>query len=263
MNLLTVSISHNTAPAECFERFACSDCDKEDLLHKVKLLKNISESFVIATCNRLDVTVVYSSNVSSIFELGTSIINEICLYKGLTTTDYIHFFKRYSGEDAVTQIFRVTCGLDSALLGETEIAGQMKMAYKYCCREKSCGFLLNKLFHSAFRTAKAVKSKTEFNSGAVSVAYAAVKWIRNETAEIRIPKILIIGAGKMAELAIKHLLENEINNITVLNRTDARAESLSALYKIDYKPWHNLSEAINNCDAVIAAVSSPSPIFNG
>ena len=217
MNLFCVGISHHTAKVETRERFA-SPWSEE-------LLRNESgctEALVLATCNRVE---VYGSAAGPI---STRQIVR-CLAGGSDETEQDETFYRYEGEMCARHLFRVAAGLDSMVVGETDILGQVKKAYANARETGSVGPLLHRLFQRAFRVAKQVRSRTEITKGAVSVGSVAVELAGKIFGDLQSRKVLILGAGETSERTVRALSSRGVSDIRVSNRSLERAERLAGL----------------------------------
>jgi glutamyl-tRNA reductase len=164
------------------------------------------------------------------------------------------------GVDAVRHLFRVAAGLDSMILGEAQILGQVKEAFRLACAAHTNGFLMNRLMHTSFRVGSRARSETEIGTGAVSVSLAAVELSRKIFRDLAKKRALVIGAGEMAVLTAEHFAAKNIGGMTFINRTMSKAEALAARFGGGAMPWESLSKAIAASDVVIASTRSPNII---
>jgi glutamyl-tRNA reductase len=223
MNILLIGINHRTAPVEIREKLSINCEDNDRPLAEIMRVPQIRESLFLSTCNRVevlagvsDITSAEENLKSVIFSLGNLSSKELekCLYI-------------YHSDDAVRHLFRVASSIDSMVMGEPQILGQVKDAYRRCVEHNSSGVILNKLLHHAFRVAKRVRTETGISSNAVSVSFAAVKLAKKILGDLRGKTILLVGAGEMSELAAKHLMSNGVSKIIVANRTYGQAVKLA------------------------------------
>jgi glutamyl-tRNA reductase len=251
MNLVAIGLTHKTAPVEVRERFAFSDDEAASLLSE---LRNglVHEALLISTCNRTELYVV-----PALQEVTAEYLIEFLIERKGARKDVRpdNFFKQFAC-GAVKHLFTVSSAADSMMLGEAQILGQVKDAYRLAAERQATGMILNKLAHAAFSTAKRVKSETQFNDGAVSVSYAAVELARKIFTDLSTKKILLIGAGETAELAAKHLAEKKAKSIVITNRTRENAERLAAeIPNASVAEFESLRTSLAEFDMIISAIS--------
>jgi glutamyl-tRNA reductase len=163
--------------------------------------------------------------------------------------------------EAVLHIFRVACSLDSMVVGEPQILGQIKEAYRQAIEARTSGVIINRLLHKAFSVAKRVRTETRIGSSAVSISYAAVELAKKIFGELKGKNALLIGAGEMAELAAEHLLSNGVDRIVVANRTLERALALAKRFNGSTVPWEELLEELARIDIIVSSTGSTEPIL--
>ncbi|MCX7634828.1 MAG: glutamyl-tRNA reductase [Syntrophales bacterium] len=253
MDVLLIGMNHKTAPLEIRERLSLS-CGEG--IHPLPVLKdtaNISEYLYLATCNRVEIMAVTENAREAekmlkdlIFSHGNLSREEMarCLY--------IHY-----NEEAVRHLFRVAASLDSLIMGEPQILGQLKDAYRKAVEGGTTGLFLNKILHHAFRTAKRIRTETGIANHAVSVSYAAVELAKKIFANLRDKEVLLIGAGEMSELAARHLLKNGAARIIVTNRTYDRAVALAREFGGEAMVMEDLTRALERADIVISSTGAP------
>ncbi|MCS7014313.1 MAG: glutamyl-tRNA reductase [Chloroherpetonaceae bacterium] len=253
MNLIAVGINHHTAPIELRERLAFTDDETRKFLRTVCDGKVLAEALLLSTCNRTELYAVPASDEVSADYLKDFLVE----YKGARKfVERKHFFSLWAC-GAVKHFFEVASGADSMILGEGQILGQVKEAYKLAAEEKATGAVLNRLCHAAFSVAKRVRNETKLTDGAISVSYAAVELARKVFSDLSAKRVLLIGAGETAELAAMHLREKKATHITITNRTQEKAEALareigtSNVITFDY-----FKERLAEFDIVIAAVAN-------
>jgi len=256
MQLFAFGLNHNTAPIKIREQVNFSPDRLKQALYDLVDHEFVQEVVIISTCNR---TELYCSLAS---DTTQAIISWLSHYHNITRELLKQHLYTYSQMDVVRHLFRVACGLDSMILGEPQILGQIKSAYGTACEAGVSGRLLNKLFEHSFSVAKQVRTDTAIGGSPVSVAFAAVRLAQQIFGDLRGHTVLLIGAGETIELAARHLHENHLERMIVANRTIERARQLAkefAGYAITLEeiPVH-LAEA----DIVISSTASSTPILS-
>lgn len=249
-----LGLNHRSADVAVRETFALSgaECRVCDV---IPLDDDVCEALVLSTCNRVEIVAVGKNGGAKdkILDHWARRCQRPCA----ELTPHIY---AYSGLDAVTHLFRVAAGLDSLVLGEPQILGQLKDAYRKALDEKSAKVILNRLLHKAFMTAKRVRTETGVASSAVSISYAAVSLARRIFGELRDKSVLVVGAGEMAELAAAHLAEGQGARIAVTNRTHERAVTLAARFNGAALEYAGLDAHLADADIVITSTGAPEPI---
>ena len=224
MELSVIGINHQTASVDVRERFALPGGLAGGLLRAVHREEAWSEALVVDTCNRTEVYFVPRREGD---DLGY-LLGHIGALKGTATMEETSALYRHDDQAAVRHLFRVAASLDSQIVGEHQILGQLKEAYGTALDCRSAGFLLNKVFHRAFRVGKRVQSETQLGQGAASVSLAAVELARHVFSDLAGKAVMLVGAGKTAQLAARALLRRGATRLVVANRTLARAEALAS-----------------------------------
>ncbi|WP_353462227.1 glutamyl-tRNA reductase [Mammaliicoccus sciuri] len=252
MHVVVVSVNYKTADVAMREKLAFNDQEIENALVTLNNQKSILECVILSTCNRTEVYAVVDQ-----IHTGKYYIQSFLADWFDQSLDTIKQYTNVLTEnDAVEHLFRVTSGLDSMVLGETQILGQMKDAFQIAQTEVTTGTMFNRLFKQAITLAKRAHHETDIASNAVSVSYAAVELSKKVLGKLDNKKALIIGAGEMAELAVANLNGSGVNDITVLNRTVAKAESLAMQYKGVAKSINELQCSLMEADIVISSTSA-------
>ena len=223
MELSLIGISHRTAPVDVRERYSLSSDQAKQFLRTVHTENIFEEALVLSTCNRTDVFFVSAGPRDS---LGY-FIDQVRKIKGLTGPMDTSAFYRHSGQAAVNHLFRVTASLDSQIVGEHQILGQIKEAYRLASEERTSRFLLNKLMHWSFRVGKRVQTETQLGHGSASIAQAAVELAQRVFSELAGKTVLFIGAGQTAQLAARAVIRGGVQRVIVANRTLARAQQVA------------------------------------
>ena len=254
MHLVTLGINHKTAPVALREQAAFDPQTLPDALRAVTEA-GAGEATILSTCNR---TELYCGLDSASEE---SLIDWFCHYHRLTPRTVRPYLYVHDGRLAVAHAFRVASGLDSLVLGEPQILGQMKTAFAAAYKAGTTGKLLNRLFQHTFSVAKQVRTDTAIGANAVSVAYAAVSLARRIFDNLSHQTVLLIGAGEMIELAARHLKEQGIRRMIVANRTVERASSLGGIYGAEAVSLLELSDYLASADIVISCTASLLPLL--
>ncbi|MBM4314685.1 MAG: glutamyl-tRNA reductase [Deltaproteobacteria bacterium] len=253
MRLFLIGMSHKTAPIEMRERLQLLCSEGNQPLTELMRLDGVRETLYLATCNRVEIIARAQDDgqavdvlKSFIYRQGNLSIAEMekCLY--------IH-----RDLEAVRHLFRVTSSLDSMVMGEPQILGQMKEAYRMAVECGAAGVFLNRLSHHAFQTAKRVRTETGIAGNAVSVSYAAVELAKKIFGDLKGKVILLIGAGEMSELAARHLLRQGVGKIFIANRTYARAEAMAAEFQGTPVAFDRFCEVLPEVDIVITSTGAP------
>ena len=219
--ILLVGVNHTTAPLEIREKMALTS-GYDEPLQRLSTIPGCREYYLLSTCNRVELLLIAEPGP----QLEEELIN--FLFGGQVSPekcrDYIYI---YHDEKAVRHLFMVATSLDSMIIGEAQILGQLKAAYRHASAKHCTGPLLNRLLHKSFSVAKRVRSETGIGSSAVSISYAAVQLAKKIFGSLRDKKVLLVGAGEMAELAAEHLVGQGVDEVVVANRTLSRAVDLA------------------------------------
>ncbi|CCE25036.1 glutamyl-tRNA reductase [Methylotuvimicrobium alcaliphilum] len=260
MTLLAVGINYNTAPVSIRERLAYPaeilDSSLKDLWH----LKDISEAAILSTCNRTEFY-CESSNENKHILIEHMLIDWITQTRNIKPNDLTPYLYTYNDNQLIRHMFRVACGLDSMVLGEPQILGQMKAAYQAANEAGTLGKYLGKLFQHTFAAAKKVRTDTAIGSSPVSVAFAAVQLAQQIFDKLSEQTAILIGAGETIELTARHLVQHGIGRIIIANRTYDKAHALATRFNgyaiaLSELPMH-LAEA----DIVVSSTASSLPIL--
>jgi len=253
MELLVIGLNHHTAPIAIRECLAFSEGKLEDALSKVHALPSLKEDMILSTCNRVEVYAAARETEKATFDLK----NFLSQYHGLPLKEFEKSLYSHIGEEAVRHIFRVASSLDSMVLGEPQILGQIKEAYDVAQQAKTSGLILHRLLHRAFHVAKRVRTETKIALSAVSVSSVAVELAEKIFGTLGKKTVLLIGAGEMCELAARHLVSAGIEKILVTNRTYERALTLAQGFRGEAIPFEEMAQGLKKTDIVISATDSP------
>jgi glutamyl-tRNA reductase len=256
--IVLIGLNHKTAPVEIREKFAVVCVDTSGPLMNLTQMLVLRESFYLSTCNRMEVlftTPRLDEGISAVVGLLADIYGQT----GAALKPYLY---TYIDQDAVKHLYRVACSLDSMVVGEPQILGQIKDAYRQATEAKTSGVILNRLLHKSFSVAKRVRTETRIGSSAVSISYAAVELAKKIFQELQGRIALLIGAGEMAELAAEHLLSNGVERIVVANRTLERALALAKRFNGTTVGWDELAGELRRVDIIVSSTGSPEPILS-
>jgi glutamyl-tRNA reductase len=251
MNLISVSINHRTAPVEIREALSLS-ADEIKLFLKDLKGKIFTEGFIISTCNRTELYGLPVDPKINFLDLQKFLIEKKS-GENLTTKNFQNFFSC----GAVNHLFNVAAGIDSMLVGDNQIFGQVKEAFSIADENEFTGFLTKKIFDSAIRVGKRVKTETVISEGAITVSYAAVQLVEKIFSHLNKKSALVIGTGETGAIAAKHLRDKGIGNLTVTNRTIEKAEKLAKEINAKVIPIQYSRETLADFDIIISATSSP------
>ncbi|HZI20677.1 MAG TPA: glutamyl-tRNA reductase [Pyrinomonadaceae bacterium] len=254
MSIVLVGINHKTAPVEVRERLAFSDEACAASLSALVDGEVVREGLIVSTCNRVEV-------LASAVEGGPGTIarvNSFLAEARSVPPDLLHgHVYAHADEAAVRHVFRVTSSLDSMVVGEPQVLGQVRRAYSLAVEAGTAGRVLHKLVHHAFRVAKRVRSETGIASSAVSVSYTAVELGRKIFGTLKGATVMLVGAGEMAELAAQHLSNAGAARILVANRTYETAEQLALKFGGEAVSFDSLAERLHEADVVICSTGAP------
>lgn len=255
MHFVIIGISYKTAPVEIREKLAFSSEEIPAVLTRLLEEECIEESFLISTCNRVEACIVSSMPEKAAQQA------EACLKRDRPDLKDIPFYTKRD-HAAIQHFFRLTAGLDSMILGEPQISGQVKEAYSQSVETRTTGPYLNKLIHRALNVNKRIRTETEIGRHPVSVSYAAILLAEKIFGSFKKKKVLLLGAGEMGELAAKHLIERDVSEIMITNRTWEKAQevaqkvthALEVVSKII--DWEKRAEALAESDIVIVSTGA-------
>ena len=257
MHIVIVGLSHKTAPVEIREKLAFAPTAMERPLRQMLELATITEGLIVSTCNRVELCAITKEPDAAIAELRRFLAE----YHEISPEEINENLFDYQGEEAIRHLFRVSSSLDSMVLGEPQILGQIKTAYGYAAEFKTAGLILNRFLHKAFSVAKRVRTETAIASNAVSVSFAAVELARKIFDRLDNKGVMIIGAGEMCELAARHFVSNGISKVLVTNRTFERAEKLAAEFNGKAVPFDSFVDHLAEVDIVMTSTGAPNFIL--
>jgi glutamyl-tRNA reductase len=255
MKFFAVGLSYKTAPVEVRERLAIAPSKLACLACQLKIGAGLSEVVLVSTCNRVEIYGV-SDNIGGPFDRFFRWINPA----NLDLLPHLYF---HEGLEAIRHLFSVTSGLDSMVLGETEITGQVKNAYQAASQARLTGRVLNRIFQTALQTAKEIRTRTNIGRGATSVGSAAVELAEKIFgSDIARQSVMIIGAGKMGEACVRHLSKKGNRTVLVSNRSLERAQLLAAELGAQAIRLDDAAAAMVNTDIVVSSTGCPETILH-
>ncbi len=256
--ILILGLNHKTADVDLRECLAFSDEQAETALQALQAQSSISEVVLLSTCNRVEMIMTTQQPEAALSEAK----HFLSRYKQIPADSFEKALYVHRGDQAVKHIFRVAASLDSMMVGEPQILGQVKEAYRIATAQKTSGVILNRLLHKTFFVAKRIRTETGIGNSAVSISYAAIELGRKIFGSLEGKKALLIGAGEMAELAVENLLRHRVDDIYVANRTFKRAVVLAGRFKGHPVNFEEIPDTLPRVDIVISSTGSPDYVIN-
>ncbi|RUO35132.1 glutamyl-tRNA reductase [Aliidiomarina soli] len=254
MTILALGVNHKTATVEVREKVAFAADQLEVALQSLTQLGHVSESVIVSTCNRTELYCHLEQD-----DL-TPVIEWLAAFHQVPVSELNQYLYQHADEQAVNHLMAVAAGLDSLVLGEPQILGQVKQAYQQAKEAGTVGTIFERLFQSTFSVAKDVRTNTEVGQNAVSVAFAAVNLAKHIFSSLSKATVLLVGAGETAELAARHLSEQGVAKMLIANRTRSRGEALAATVGGEAHSLSDLHSLLPQADIVISSTASPLPI---
>lgn len=257
-NFKAVSLSHKKAPLAIRELIALDEQSRKQFIQLLKSYIDASDLLVLSTCNRTEVYYAADEDHSA------DIVKLLGLTKGMPNiTQYLDYFTILNThQDAVHHLFDVSMGLDAQVVGDLQIANQVKQAYQWSVDNDAAGPFLHRLLHTIFFTNKRVVQETSFRDGAASTSYATVELVEELTADIDNPRILVVGLGEIGADVCRNFKDTTtFRNITITNRTDAKARLLADECGFQVLPFEQLTQGLKEADVVISSIARETPFF--
>jgi glutamyl-tRNA reductase len=251
--LLTLGVSHKTAPVEVRERLALPEQRAYEFVRDLRGAADVQEAVAISTCNRTELYLVVSDPV----EAESAALTMLASQAGIRLTGLASAIYSHRNCDAARHLYRVTAGLESMVVGEAEIQGQVKRAYETALAKETTGPLTNRLFTAALQTGKRVRTETAIGERALSLPAVAVALAREQLGSLRGREVVIVGTGETSELAARALADSGVRTVFVASRRRDRAVSLAKRYGGDSVAFDELPQALERADIVVAATASP------
>lgn len=253
--ILLLGVNHKNTPLEVREKLALNS-GYEEPLQALGRIDGLREYYLLSTCNRVEI-LVSADDEDVEKELAGFLFGD-----ALTPDQYEKHLYCYRNKEAIHHLFMVAASLDSMIVGESQILGQLKEAYRWSADKKCTGPILNKLLHKAFSVAKRVRSETQIGSSAVSISYAAIELAKKIFGALDNKRVLLIGAGEMAELAAEHLVGNGAKDVVVANRTLERALNLAKRFNGRAVGLDELLEQLEQVDIIVSSTGAPGVILH-
>jgi glutamyl-tRNA reductase len=257
MQLLLVGLSHRTAPVELRERVDFNVRGLGEALAAIAERGSTREAVIVSTCNRAEMYVACDDAAATRADLAKFLAD----FNNVPTGDVAPHVYGVTDLDAARHLFRVAAGLDSLVVGEPQILGQVKEAHTAAAEAQTVGPVLNRLFHSSFAVGKRVRTETALGSGAVSVSYAAVALAKKIFGDLSGRTVLVIGAGEMGKLTALHMKSQGVHHMTIVSRTMAHAARTAEAIGASAAPWKDLDTVLSGSDIVITATGAAAPIL--
>ncbi len=252
MNIFVVGLNHKTAAVDVREKLAFNGQKLEDGLMRLKTLSEVKVAVILSTCNRVEMY----TNVKDTVTAYESIKDFISEFHGLDRGSLEKSLYAYENLAAVKHVFRVASSLDSMVVGEPQILGQIKDAFEFALKKKTTGILLNKLMKKAISVAKRIRTETKIAENAVSISFAAVELAKKIFTDLSTKSVMLLGAGEMAELAAKHLMSSGVKEVLVANRTYETGCSLAKEFNGRAVKFEDFVHEIANTDIVICSTGA-------
>lgn len=251
-----LGVNHKTAPVAVREKLSFSN-DLDAPFAALQAIPGCEEFCFLSTCNRVEV--IYTSRDSD--ETARAIRGFLFSRSQVNDQEAVDYTYLHQGDRAINHLFRVAASLDSMVIGEPQILGQLKEAYRESSTRKTTGVILNRLLHKAFSVAKRIRTETNIGSSAVSISFAAVELAKKIFGKLDNKKALLIGAGEMAELAAEHLINQGVSEVVVANRTLERAVKLAQRFKGSAVALSELIQQLETIDILLSSTGAPDLIL--
>ena len=255
MNIIIVGLNHRTAPVELRERLAVPESRLPEAVARLKGWPGVAEALILSTCNRVELYAVVKDTALGFESLREYFVKIAPTVSGEELVPYLYYF---DGHDAIRHLFRVTSSLDSMVVGEPQILGQVKVAFDVALTQKTTGVVLNKVLKKAISVGKRVRSETGIAANAVSVSYAAVELAKKIFQNFAGKTVLLIGAGEMAKLAARHLMQAGMQNVMITTRNFELAVDVAKHFNGLPVPFNDFPEEMSNADIVICSTGAAS-----
>ena len=258
IKIVNTGMNHETAPIELRECLAGEPGNRIAALTSMRELECIKEGIFLSTCNRVEALYTTEDPLKA----TKSVIMILSNLGGISEDSFTSTLYNFEDREAIRHIFRIASSLDSMVMGEPQILGQIKDAYHEAVKEKTSGVILNRLMHRAFHVAKRVRTETGVSDAAVSISYAAVELAKKIFYNLSGKKVLLIGAGEMAELAARHLVSHGVSSMVVANRSFHRAVQVAGSFKGIPVSFEEIGSQLFDVDIVITSTTSTVNIIN-
>ena len=258
MYILQVGFNYKTTPVEIREKLAFSEQEIENAIVKLNQQKSILENVIVSTCNRTEIYAIVDQIHTGRYYIKQFLAN----WFDISMDEFSSYLQITENDDAIEHLLRVSIGLQSMVLGETQILGQVRDAFLTAQKLQATGTIFNELFKRAITFAKRAHKETAIGEQAVSVSYAAVELAKKIFGNIEDKHVVIYGAGEMGELAVKNLSGAGVKKITVVNRTRKRAEELALKFRANASTTAELPAVLQDADILISSTAATSPVLS-
>ncbi len=252
MNILVVGLNHKTADVDIREKLAFNGQKLEEGLQSIKTLPDVKEAVILSTCNRVEIYAVVT-NAETAHEAIKNFISE---FHGIDRSALETSLYAYEDINAVRHVFRVASSLDSMIVGEPQILGQIKDAFDFSLQKKATGILLNKLMKKTISVAKRIRTETKIAENAVSISFAVVELAKKIFTDLSTKSFMLLGAGEMAELTARHLMSSGVGDVLIANRTYESGEKLAKEFNGRVVRFDDFIHEIVNTDIVICSTGA-------
>ena len=259
MSIILIGVNHKTAPVEIRERLAFSDAACMDGLRRLVDGEVVREGLIVSTCNRVE---ILSATAADQMQSGAGRLAQFLDAAASLPSGFLsnHLY-RHTDEEAVRHLFRVASSLDSMVVGEPQVLGQVRRAYSVAVEAGTAGRVLNRLVHHTFRVAKRVRNETGIAANAVSISYMAVELGKKIFDSLKGCTVLLIGAGEMAELSARHLVNAGASRVLIANRTEETARQIAGEFGAVTMPLAELDQGLAEADVVICSTGAPTYVL--
>ncbi|MQR88548.1 glutamyl-tRNA reductase [Bacillus megaterium] len=252
MHIIAVGLNFRTAPVEIREKLSFNEQELASAMKTLSGQKSILENIIVSTCNRTEIYAVVDQLHTGRYYVK-AFLDE---WFGIDKEEFSPYLTIYENDGAIEHLYRVACGLDSMVIGETQILGQVRSSFLLAQEEETIGTVFNQLFKQAVTLAKKAHHETEIGANAVSVSYAAVELAKKIFGDLSSKHVLILGAGKMGQLAVQNLYGSGAKKVTVVNRTFEKAQELANRFSGEAKPFADLQYALSEADILISSTGA-------
>jgi glutamyl-tRNA reductase len=253
-NFKALTLTYKTAPVAIREQVSLNETAAKKLHQFIRNYTTATDVLIVSTCNRTEIYYLAEKDFSLEIFSGLSLLKNCA-------TGFEQHFTKFNGNDAVSHLFEVSLGLDAQVMGDLQISGQVKNAYQWSADENMAGPFLHRLMHTIFFANKRVVQETSFRDGAASISYAAKELAEDLTIDIRSPRILVVGVGEIGQDFCLNLAHSRIEDVTILNRTQEKAEKLAQKYNFRFGGIEDLLTEIQKADVIVSSVSGSQPII--
>lgn len=262
MNILAIGLNHRTAPVEVRERLAFSGSSLRQALSALAECRAgqdgaLQEGLILSTCNRTEIYALVEDGAKG----REHLVRFLSEQQGLPSTGFESPLYTFENEEAVNHLFSVAAGIDSMIVGENEILGQVREAYSLASASKAIGPVLARLFRKGITVGKRARTETTIGRDAISISYAAVELAKKIFADLGSCRALVVGAGETSELTLKYLIENGIGEVSVINRTRRKAEAIARQCGGRVLAADRIGQALCSADIVISSTAAPHPVI--